>query len=158
MAGNYVVKSGKYAGIVFTSKRQYLNAVSRDEGYANFNERTKARKVTKELTEKLEVENEGKKTLKNKKKVQVYSSDSLTDIFKIAETLAPNAIVSIIVETTRSLGNSKNQRNKRGFSTLVNATRVSLLKTMLDDRDFIETIYSKLYDIDDILEVVLWVK
>lgn len=51
-AGPYTPKSGPYRYATFPSYRQYLNRTSADEGFANFSERSRARKENPEAAGK----------------------------------------------------------------------------------------------------------
>lgn len=157
MAGKYTPKTGVYAGREFASYRQYLNTKSRDEGYSNFNQRVKARKELKTLEDELELSHTTK-TLRNKTKVDIYTSDNLGAILEYASKLAPNYIVTITVKTENSLGTSKQVRNYVGYSTLLNQTKVSLFNKMLEDGRLQEIIADKLGDVDNFMDIVLVVK
>ena len=162
LGGQYTPKTGKYAGRVFASYRQYLNIKSKDEGYENFSQRTEARKEIRDYIDDNDINIKGIKKLTTGDRVTSYESDNIDEILQLAALQAPNAILHMVIYTNKSIGMSKGRRDKPGWSTLLNNTRASAYKKMYETGQIQEYIDDRLdssdYDVVEIVSVQLWVR
>lgn len=160
MAGQYTPKRGPYAGQTFGSYRQYLNQKAQDEGYANFSQKSTIKRVekeTEEIRDEIDVQFQETKEFKGNTFFDIYRSDFIGEMLSFILTLPDSQSAKLIVETERAIGSSKSMRKVRGYSTLINKTRVSLLKREIQSGIISKDIQSKLIDAGSIYNVVLWV-